>query len=99
MLEVLGPFPERSLEMMEGILREAQARGGVTRTGKKAARAASKLATDTTHLRDVFNTVSGKLNRAGNGTVTSVSQANRSVVISRHAKGTYMPLAGARNDP
>jgi hypothetical protein len=37
MLEVLGLFPERSLEMMEGILREAQARGAVTETGRKVA--------------------------------------------------------------
>ena len=43
-------------------------------TGKKAARTASKLATGTTHLRDVFNTVSGKLNRAGNRPVASISQ-------------------------
>ena len=33
---MLEPFPERSLEMMEGILREAQARGGVTEVDKKA---------------------------------------------------------------
>ncbi len=64
MLEVLGPFPERSLEYMEGLLKEAQAPGAVATTGKNAVRRLSKIGTGTTHLRDVFNTVSGKLNRA-----------------------------------
>lgn len=88
-MEVLGPYPGRTIEAMEGLIEQAEARGALSATGKKAAKALAKLGGAKVHLRDTYRTVTGELMRPSNSKVAHVSQANRNVLVSAMLGGAF----------
>lgn len=89
-MEVLGPYPERAIEFMESLVDQALAKGAISSTGKAAAKYVARIGGPKVHLRDTFNTVTGKLNRPANSVVASVSQGNRNILVSALLGGAFL---------
>ena len=88
-IEVMGPFPKATLEFMKGLIDEASARGAISKTGRAAARASGRIAGPKSQLEALFNAVTGRTAIAENGTVASLSQANRNIVVSAVLGGAW----------
>lgn len=95
LIEVMGPYPRASLEMMKGTIKADAARGAIEGTGRKARRLAER-ASGQTVLDATFDQVAGLANIPANSGFARASQSNRNLVTgARLGSALFVSLADA----
>src|SRR5690606_23076167 len=81
-LEIMGPYPEATLRLMERLEQADAGQKAIEATGGKASRLAEKARHAVGSLQALYDTVSGRAAISDNNVVGSISQGNRNVITS-----------------
>jgi len=95
-IKLMGPEPDGTLKMMEGVVGERRAAAALEKIGKERVQASARVGVGDWHLKNLYETVTHANLKTSNPFWSNFGEANRNILVSARLGGAIFSALADR---